>query len=243
MKHVFIIISLLVGFQYQIQAQHIGYGVKGGLTIGIHKSLFPLISYHGGVFVEHQTRWTDKKGTGKFSRVGVVGQLSYHRKGYSYTNGRFFGNAPAPISVNDVFHNLSLLAMVKGAYKFGNFAPYFLAGFRGDFTLAGELVALSQQGVNIAPPQLNRAMFGFTIGGGADWEPPKLPFGFFLEATLSPDVTPQVVNYYRQVYNVSTGLYTAQPLQEPERTINFVIEVSVGIKFLQRKKAQPATAE
>jgi|GEM_PF-2616856 len=243
MKYLYLTLSLLIAFQCQTQAQHLGYGVKGGLTVGVQKSLFPLLSYHGAFVIEHQTRWTDKKGSGKFSRVGVVGQLGYHRKGASYTNGRIFGNSAAPISVNDVFHNLSIAAMVKGAYKFGDFAPYFIAGFRGDFTVSAELVALSQQGVNIAPPQLNRAMFGFTIGGGVDWEPPKMPFGFFLEATLSPDVTPQVIKYFQQVYNVSTGLYTAQPLAEPERTINFVIEVSVGVKFLQRKKDTPITTE
>lgn len=236
MKQLLSLLICLSCFATLTNGQHLGFGVKGGFTLGFQKSLYPLASYHGDLFFEYQGRWVDRKETGKYSRIGFVTHLGYHRKGASYTGGRFYGNNGATISIEDVFHNISLMVGLKGSYQFGNFSPYYLTGLRADFTPHFELV-LQQQQNNPPLPDVSRAMFGFSIGGGVDWEPPKVPFGLFLEISVSPDVTPQVIKYYTQTFNYSTGVYTTQILSEPEKTINVVLEISVGIKFISRKVA------
>ena len=124
-KYTFLLLLIPLFFLQKATAQQTGFGAKGGLTIGIQKSLFPLVSYHGDVFFESLTAWKDNKGTGKYSRIGVLAQLGYHRKGVSYTNGRYYGGQTSAIAIEDVFHNLSLALMMKGSFKVGKFAPYF----------------------------------------------------------------------------------------------------------------------
>lgn len=222
-------------------AQQMGFGAKGGLTVGIQKSLYPLVSYHGDLFFESLSAWKDNKGTGKYSRIGVVAQLGYHRKGVSYTNGRYYAGQTSAVKVEDVFHNLSLGLLLKGSFQYGKFAPYFGVGFRGDATLDFSLLA--QQNTNAVLPQVNRAIFGFWLGGGIEWESPKMPFGILLEINVSPDLTPQMLKTQRLIFNSSTGRYSAQILTPPEKTINIALEVAVGFKFIGRQGEKEPLAD
>ncbi len=234
-KYILLIFVFVLGLAQNSEAQQMAFGAKGGLTIGIQKNFYPLVSYHGDLFFESMGEWKDNKGNGSLSRMGLVVQLGYHRKGVSYTNGRLYGGRPSAVAIEDVYHNISLTALLKNSYKMGVFAPYFALGFRGDATLGAELVYQNQP--NFVLPQINRAMFGLWLGGGIEWEAPKMPFGLVLEISVSPDLTPQLIKTQRLVFNQSTGLYTAQFLNPPEKTINVALEVSLGFKFKIKKAA------
>ena len=79
----------------------------------------------------------------------------------------------------------------------------------------------------------------FGLGGGIDWEPPKLPFGLFFEINVSPDVTPQVFFMrgtqvqYVDPFRSTTSVRT---FGEDYRIINLSIEVTFGVKFIVRKE-------
>ncbi len=233
MKAILLLIAILFCCSTSniLLAQQTGFGVKGGLTIGLQKELYPLVSYHGDIFYESLTEWKGDT-EGKQSRIGFVGQLGYHRKGVSYTNGRSFGGNAANYSIEDVFHNISVAALLKGSYQWGKFAPYWAGGIRGDVTVDFDLVSDGQ--VNVAQPQVNRVMLGFWLGGGIEWEAPKSPFGFFIEINVSPDLTPQVVKRERLVFNQSTGLYSVAYINPAEKILNIALEVSAGVKFINR---------
>lgn len=211
--------------------QQMGFGAKGGLTVGIQRELQPLISYHGDLFFESLSKWQGEN-LDKQSRIGFVAQLGYHRKGASYTNGRNFGGTRPNQPIEDVFHNLSLSVLLKGNFQWGKLLPYYAAGIRGDVNLAADLYYESQP--NFVLPQINRVTFGFWLGGGIEWEPPKSPIGVLLEINVSPDLTPQMIKTQRLIFNSSTGLYTAQFINPPERTINIALEISAGFKFIDR---------
>ena len=210
--------------------QHLGFGIKGGLLVGTQSSKRPLIAYHGDLFFESVGDW---QGEIFLRRLGYQIQLGYHQRGASYFSGTF--NNPNSIVASDVFHNLSLAAMIKGGFKLQhNFHPYYLAGVRLDGTLASAVInPRDQQGVT----PLN---FGFVLGGGIEWEPMKLPFGLFLEVSVHPDVTPQIffakgsIVEYRDPFN-GQAIYTQ--FSEDYRVVNTCFEVSFGIKFRKSKQS------
>lgn len=230
-KYTFFLLLGLLTMSSYTNAQQMGFGAKGGLTIGIQRELQPMVSYHADLFFESLSKWQGDN-IGKQSRIGWAAQLGYHRKGASYTNGRTFGGQQANQSIEDVFHNLSLAFLLKGNFQWGKLLPYYAAGVRGDFTLGYDLFYQNQP--NFVLPQVNRVTFGFWLGGGLEWEPPKSPFGILLEINVSPDLTPQMIKTQRLVFNSSTGLYTAQFINPPERIINIALEVSAGFKFIDR---------
>jgi hypothetical protein len=231
MRHFFYSITLLFLFCSFAQAQQIGFGAKGGLLVGTQRSKRALMSYHGDLFFESMGKW---QGENTPRRLGFVAQLGYHRRGASYNSG-FFGTNR--FVVNDIFHNISLAALLKGNFKLSeSVLPYYAAGIRLDATVANNVVnSLDAQGVT----PLN---FGFWLGGGIDWEPPKLPFGLFFEINVSPDVTPQIFFrkgtqvQYIDPFRTTTSLRT---FSEDYKIINLSIEVTFGIKFIIRKEIEP----
>ncbi|BDS15093.1 hypothetical protein [Aureispira anguillae] len=225
-------IAFLLFFSTNIQAQHIGFGAKGGLLVGTQRSKRALLSYHSGLFFETMGKW---QGENTLRRLGFVAQLGYHRRGASYNSGYFNNTA---YSVNDLFHNISLSTLLKGNFKFNSILPYYAAGVRLDVTAANELVNnLDAQGVT----PIN---FGFWLGGGIEWEPVKLPFGLFIEVNVSPDLTPQVFFpkgtqvQYIDPFTTKTAVRT---FSEDYRVINLSIEVTFGVKFIVRKSTETAT--
>ena len=234
MKYILTTICLLL-ISFNLSAQQMGFGVKGGLTVGTQKDKRALVSYHGAAFFETLSKWKEKNVT---SRYGFVAQLGYHRRGGSYNAGIWGANNT--IVANDIFHNLSLATLLKGSYKFGNLLPYYATGLRLDVTVASSVInSIDAQGIT-------PVNFGLWLGGGIDWEPVKLPFGLFLEVNISPDLTPQVffprgtvVGY--QSWNSSTT--QTRTFGEDYRIINVCIEVSLGVKFIARKNTDPEEAD
>jgi hypothetical protein len=231
MKRYIGILFLILVFGFNTHAQQMGFGVKGGLLVGTQQSKRALISYHGDLFFEMMGKW---QGENTPRRLGLVAQLGYHRRGASYNSG-FFGTNT--FVVNDLFHNISLSTLLKGNFKISeSFLPYYAAGIRLDVTVANDVVNnLDAQGVT----PLN---FGFWLGAGIDWEPPKLPFGLFFEINVSPDVTPQVFFMrgtqvqYVDPFRSTTSVRT---FSEDYRIVNLSIEVTFGVKFLIRKEIEP----
>ena len=218
-----LLLALALTGSLALSAQEWGFGAKGGLLIGTHANKRPLPSYQGSVFVERAGPW-QAEGT---RRLGFVAQLGYHRRGASYTAGTF--NSANFVAANDVFHNLSLAVLLKGGYRAKNLIPYYAGGLRVDVTVANEVVnPFEAQGVR----PLNA---GLWLGGGLEWTPPNLPFNFFIELNICPDITPQVfflqgtqvqfVDPFRQTSQVRT-------MTEDYRVTNICLEVSVGIKFV-----------
>lgn len=218
---------LLLWAGQHLQAQQMGFGVKGGLLVGTQPGKRALLSYHGDLYFESLGAW---QGEGRARRLGFAASLGYHRRGASYNAGSF--NNPNRTVINDLFHNLALAALFKGGYQFKNFAPYYAAGLRLEYTMASEMVnPFDAQGVR----PLN---VGLWLGGGLDWEPPKLPFGFFVEISIHPDLTPQI--FFRQGTIIEyrdpfTNMPVYQTITEDRRVTNVSLEVTFGIKFLQRK--------
>lgn len=231
MRHFFYSITLFFLFCSFAQAQQMGFGVKGGLLVGTQQSKRALLSYHGDLVFETMGKW---QGENTPRRLGFVAQLGYHRRGASYNSG-FFGTNHYVVS--DIFHNISLAALLKGNFKISeSFLPYYAVGVRVDATVANEVVnSLDAQGVT----PLN---FGFWLGGGIDWEPPKLPFGLFFEINVSPDVTPQIFFrkgtqvQYVDPFRTTTSLRT---FSEDYKIINLSIELTFGVKFIIRKEIEP----
>lgn len=217
-------------------AQHTGIGAKGGLLVGTQQGKRPLISYHADLFAEFMGKW---QGENVQRRLGMVIQLGYHRRGASYNTG-FFGTTQSFVA-SDVFHNFSLAVLLKGNFKLkNNFLPYYCAGVRLDITPGANFAQVIN---NFDEAGVQLAMFGFYLGGGIEWEPLKLPFGVFLEINVSPDVTPQI--FYpkgQQVVYYPYGSSSQQSrfLDEDYKIINVSIEVTFGVKFLLRKKVEPA---
>lgn len=215
-------------FGQQINAQQMGFGVKGGLLVGTQQGKRPLFSYHGDLFFEKLGTW---QGNQTPRRLGFVASLGYHRRGASYNVGSF--NNSSRTIISDIFNNLSLAALFKGGYQLKNFVPYYAAGLRLDYTLSTQMVnPFDAQGVR----PFN---FGLWLGGGLEWEPPTLPFGLFIEISIHPDLTPQIlftkgtVIEYR---NPFTNKVTYQTINQDRRVTNISLELTLGIKFIQRKK-------
>ncbi|MGH1337569.1 MAG: hypothetical protein ACRBFS_15705 [Aureispira sp.] len=228
MKQTYILLLILAFFLGpQVEAQQMGFGVKGGLLVGTQEGKRALFSYHGDVVFERLGAW---QGDVRPRRLGFVASLGYHRRGASYNAGSF-NNPNGPV-ISDIFDNISLAALFKGGYRFNNFAPYYAAGLRVDFTVASQMVnPFDAQGVR----PLN---LGLWLGGGLDWEPVKLPFGLFIEVSLQPDLTPQI--FFRQGTLVEyrdpfTNRVTYQTINADRRVINICLELTFGVKFIQRR--------
>ena len=226
---------LLLTFSLNIHAQHMAFGAKGGLLVGTQKSKRALLSYHADIFYEGMGKW---QGDELRRRVGCVIQLGYHRRGASYNSG-FFGST-ANFVANDLFHNFSLATLLKGHFEVGKFLPYFAAGVRVDITPGEDFheVINPRDAQGVTPVN-----FGLWLGGGIEWEAPKLPFGMFIEVNISPDLTPQIffskgtIIQYPDFYNPSN--YRYEEFSQDYRIINLCIEVTFGIKFIIRKNPEP----
>lgn len=207
-----------------LQAQEWSLGAKGGLLVGTQQNKRTLLSYQGSAFFETMGAW---QGKGTPRRLGFVAQLGYHRRGASYTAGLF--NSTNFVPANDVFHNVSLAALLKGGYRAKNFIPYYAAGIRLDVTVANNVVnPFDAQGVQAVNA-------GFWLGGGIEWTPPTLPFGLFIEFNISPDITPQV--FFRQgtqvqYYDPFTRQSTVRVMDQDYRITNISLELSIGIRFI-----------
>lgn len=158
MKQYFYSVVLFFVFCSFSQAQQMGFG----LLVGTQQSKRALMSYHADLVFESMGKW---QGENTPRRLGFVAQIGYHRRGASYNSG-FFGTNTFVVS--DIFHNISLAALLKGNFRVSeSVLPYYAAGIRLDATVASDVVnTLDAQGVT----PFN---FGFWLGAGIDWEPPN----------------------------------------------------------------------
>lgn len=236
MKHFIGILTFFLCIQIAtIEAQQLGFGAKGGLLVGTQQGKRALLSYHTDVFFESLGKW---QGENTLRRLGFVAQLGYHRRGASYNSG-YFSNNPNFV-ISDLFHNISLATLLKGNFKFNTILPYYAAGVRLDITVDNAVInSLDAQGVTAAN-------FGFWLGGGFEWEPPKLPFGLFLEVSVSPDITPQIFfpkGTRVQYIDPFTTKSAVRTFSDDYKIINVSIEVTLGIKFIVRKEAEVVEME
>ncbi|MCH2021443.1 MAG: hypothetical protein MK207_03085 [Saprospiraceae bacterium] len=239
-KLLFIVIALLL-FIFQCQGQHHAIGAKGGLLIGTQKNKRALFSYHTDIFFEGMGKW---QGENLQRRIGYLIQFGYHRRGASYNSGMFNINNSTNYIASDIFHNFSLALLLKGNFKLGVFLPYYGAGIRLDITPPNNGTIQFAEVINPLDAQgVQGATLGLWLGGGIEWEPPKSPFGMFLELNISPDLTPQIffaagtqVAYpnFQNPNNIQI-----QQMTQDYRIINLSIEVSFGFKFLFRKNKNP----
>lgn len=218
-----------------LRAQHLGFGAKGGLLVGTQKNKRALISYHADVFFESMGKW---QGDELKRRIGYVIQLGYHRRGASYNNGLF--GSTNNIIISDIFHNISLAALLKGSFQVGKFVPYYGAGLRLEITPDSSFAEV----INPRDAQgVTPVNFGLWLGGGIEWEPPKTPFGIFIELNISPDITPQIFFpkgtqvQYPDYFN--PGATRTEQFQEDYRILNLSIELTFGIKFMLKKQENP----
>lgn len=229
MKKYIAFIICFCSFSFFLQAQHLGFGAKGGLLVGTQRGKRALLSYQSSVFFESMGKW---QGENTRRRIGFVAQLGYHRRGASYNSGVFNSST---ITVSDLFHNISLAALIKGNFQLNSILPYYAAGVRLDATAQSDVVNnLDAQGVTAVN-------FGFWLGAGLEWEPVKLPFGLFLEVNLSPDLTPQIFfpkGTQVQYIDPFTSKSSLRTFSEDYKIINVSIEVSFGVKFIARKSKE-----
>jgi hypothetical protein len=229
-KHIILLFLISLLAVEQNQAQQMGFGAKGGLLVGTQKSKRALISYQGDLFFETMGKW---QGDNILQRFGMVLHLGYHRRGASYNAGVW--GASNTFVANDLFHNISLAILLKGSFQTGAFLPYYAVGARLEVTTASSVInQIDAQGVT-------PVNFGFWLGGGIEWEIPKLPFGLFLELNVSPDLTPQI--FFRKGTQIQYTPYGSQTTStrgfaEDYKIVNISIELSFGVKFIARKSAE-----
>jgi hypothetical protein len=205
------------------------FGFKGGPTIatqtwnGFQRNA--LFSYHGDAFVEVMGSW---KAKGSISqRSSFLASLGYHRKGSTFRNVFFYNQNNQKVTIpSNLFHNISLGLLGKGAFKFQEKSlAYYGIGLTLDYTITYQLVGVgSSTGVN-------RFTYGIWFGGGYEWNLGKSPWAFFVEANINPDIG-------RQVF-IPPGLPTQyrDPITDDviktqqQKVNNLILEISVGFKI------------
>ena len=203
------------------------WGFKGGPSLatqmwnGFQRA--PLFSYHGDVFIEVLGPWKDKKGTGSFKRSSFGAQLGYHRKGSSLRSVFYYTDGKQVKLPSNVFHNISLTAFGKGAFKTSQNSNFFYGmGLRLDYTLTYSLIGYGLEGVN-------RPNYGIWLGAGHEWRL-KDALGLFVELSISPDISKQI--FVPPGY--PTGLYYSNGnpiMSQGQKVNNLLMEISIGIKF------------
>lgn len=203
-----------------------GYGIKGGATLatqtwnGYQRNA--LYSYHADAFVEILGAWKDKNETGNFRRSSFQVQLGYHRKGSAFRNIFYQNNNPPP----NVFHNLSLGFLGKGAFKIKERNNLFYGiGLHVDYTMTYQLQGFgAQSGVN-------RFNYGVWLGGGYEWGLSE-SLALFIELSISPDISKQVYIPPGLPTQFTDPISGQVVLSTEQKVYNLPLELSVGIKFI-----------
>lgn len=234
-KLLIITIALLIS-QLVVEAQGTYYGLKGGLSIGSQKwNSFErdlLFRYHGALCVES---------TYEDANYGLYGQIGYHIRGsairiHSFTTNQ--GIVFNPPVQEFLFRNISLGIGVKQKFEnSSSFVPYYLLGLRAEYTIGTNFNDFDDINLLSFYPNdiyLNKFNYGLTFGGGFDLAHSEFVKSF-IEITFHPDVSKQY-DQFETIHNVLNPRNPDGPRinLNPQSIRNFSIEVSAGIKFLQK---------
>jgi len=173
----------------QSQAQSFVFGPKLGPSIefqiwnGLQRQT--LISYHGAFFIES---YDEGEPSSLYAEVG------FHKRGSSERQ-RFINNAG-----NDFiggrqrfeFNNVNLIAGAKRILNMDKSTkPYYLLAIRAEYTLSTNLEQYEQfAGYFPIEPFVNKINYGFTVGGGFQYDFSEL-IGGAIEFRLNPDISKQ----------------------------------------------------
>jgi len=173
----------------EMKAQSFVFGPKLGPSLefqiwnGIQRQT--LIAYHGSFFIES---YDEDEPSSLYAEVG------FHKRGSSERQ-RFINNAG-----NDFiggrqrfeFNNVNLITGAKRILNMDKKAkPYYLLAIRLEYTLSTNLEQYERfAGYFPVDPFVNKINYGFTVGGGFQYDFSEL-IGGAIEIRLNPDISKQ----------------------------------------------------
>lgn len=217
----FIIMAINSG----LEAQSFYFGPKGGIGINVQQwnsfQRDPLFSPFGDLYIESYA---------EDSPSSLYAQLGYHIRGSALRLVGFSGSFSNAFK----FNNLVFVAGAKRVLSMEKkMRPYYLVGIRAEYNLGTNLDDFSGQQSAFYPISfyVNKIVYGFTVGGGFDYDIKEL-IGGFIEFTVNPDVARQ----YDQpsIPNVISP-YDGRSITIPNREIrNLSFEITIGLRFLRK---------
>lgn len=215
-------------------AQHTGYSLKFGPTMGIQQwNAFdrgPLFGYHADVQVENISE-TDAR--------TLYASLGYHQRGsanrivFNTIGGQRIQN-----TTKFIFNNAVLTAGGKQLYALQNVQGHVSLAVRGEVninTSYGEDNEFVRNNTNLLSsyPQdrfVNRFLYGIDIGAGIDF-PLSPSLDGLLEIRVSPDLSRQ---YFQPPFNGFDPISGNNNFPYPERRINNIsFELSLGLRLIR----------
>ncbi len=217
------------------KAQGYAFGFKGGGTVGIQQWNYfkqdPLFIYHGNLFIES---------VAEGSPFSVFAQTGYNPKGSAMRFRRpiLVGSQEYKVPTRKfIFHNLSLAFGGKNRFRQRESSNlYYILGVRGEYTFGTNLDEFEyvNQFYPIYPLDfyVKKFNYGIIAGGGIELLFSEL-VGGIIEFTFLPDFSRQ---YYQPLIpNVIDPYRVGQTVDIQERRIiNIAIELSIGLRFLNK---------
>lgn len=208
-----------------LTAQSFYFGPKGGLGINVQQwnsfQRDPLFSPFGDIFIESYDEG---------SPSSLYAQLGYHTRGSALRLTGFSGSFSNAFK----FNNLVFVAGAKRILSMEKkMRPYYLVGVRAEYNLGTNLDDFTSLQSAFYPISfyVNKFVYGFSAGGGFDFDIKEL-YGGFIEFTVNPDVAKQ----YDQpsIPNVISP-YDGRTITIPKRDIkNLSFEITFGLRFLRK---------
>jgi hypothetical protein len=224
MKNILYILIIL-SFAFNANGQSFYFGPKGGIGINVQQwnsfQRDPLFSPFGDIFIESYT---------EDSPSSLYAQLGYHIRGSALRLQGFSGSFSNAFK----FNNLVFVAGAKRIISMDKkMRPYYIVGIRAEYNLGTNLDDFSAQQSLFYPLDfyVNRFVYGFTAGGGFDFDIGEL-YGGFIEFAVNPDLARQ----YDQpsIPNVISP-YDGRSITIPNREIkNLSLEITFGFRFLRK---------
>lgn len=144
-----------------------------------------LFNYHGSFFIES---YQENEPSSLYAEVG------FHRRGS--TELRTFVNATGTAASRSrqsyIFNNVNLIAGAKRILNMEKSAqPYYILGVRAEYTVSTNLEEFIQFAPWTPAPQfVNSFNYGFTVGGGFQYDFSEL-VGGAIEVSIHPDISKQ----------------------------------------------------
>ena len=217
-----------------VQAQFVGYSLKGGPSVGIQQwdgfDRQPLFGYHFDLQIESLSDVEPRT---------LYASLGYHQRGSAIRYRRIdLGGNPigqGQETTNFVFNNAVLALGAKQTYALGQARGHIALAIRGEYNintdLAGDLGA--NRNLYLSFPQdefVIKGLYGIDLGAGLDISiNPSLDA--LLELRVSPDFSRQ---YFQPPLQNVILPGSNNPTTIGERTINNItFELSAGIRFVR----------
>ncbi len=225
-KQILICVSLIFCIGH-LSSQSFYFGPKGGIGINTQQwnnfDRDPLFSPFGDIFLESYA---------EDSPSSLYTSLGFHTRGSALRLITF--NSGSSFSNSFKFNNIVLIAAAKRILDLGKKAkPYYLLGIRAEYTVSNNLEEYNNFQSAFYPIDfyINKFNYGFTVGGGFQFEFSEM-YGGFIEFAVHPDVSLQ----YEQppIPNVINP-YDGRTITIPERRIrNLSLEITFGLRFLRK---------